>query len=92
VEEARLGPDMLRDVRQKGDDVMLHLSLDRVDAFDLESAALPHSRGRFLRHDAELCHRIERVRLDLEPDAETGLGGPDGAHQGPRVTSNHDGS
>ena len=35
MEEARLGPDMLGEVGEEGDDVVLGLALDRVDARDL---------------------------------------------------------
>ena len=38
---------------------------------------VPDRLGRLLRHHAELGHRVERVRLDLEPDAVAGLRLPD---------------
>ena len=38
VDEARLRPDMLGEVGQEGDDVVLGLALDLVDALDLELA------------------------------------------------------
>ena len=42
VDEARLGADVLGEVGEEGDDVVLGLALDLVDARDLEGAALPH--------------------------------------------------
>ncbi len=39
VHEPRLRPDMLGEVGQEGDDVVLGLALDLVDAVDLELAA-----------------------------------------------------
>ena len=45
VQEARLGPDMLGDTGQEGDDVVLRLGLDRVDPVDVERRAflrVPH--------------------------------------------------
>ncbi len=44
VHEARLGPDVLGQVRQEGDDVVLDLALDGVDAGDVEPALRPLSQ------------------------------------------------
>jgi hypothetical protein len=41
VHEARGRPDMLGEVGEEGDDVVLGLALDRVDALDLPLALLP---------------------------------------------------
>ena len=49
MDEARLGPDMLGEVGEEGDDVVLGLALDLVDARDLELAALAHRLGRAVR-------------------------------------------
>ena len=46
MQEARFGPDMLGDRGEKGDDVVLHLALDRVDAGDVEAAAFLNRRRR----------------------------------------------
>ena len=51
VQEARLRADDLGDVGQEGDDVVLHLALDLVDALDVERAALPQR----LRSPAGIC-------------------------------------
>ena len=40
MHEARLGPDDLGQMGQEGDDVMLGLALDRIDAGDVENGAL----------------------------------------------------
>ena len=72
MHEARLGPDDLGEVGEEGDDVVLDLALDLVDARDVElgvPALVPDRLGRGLRDDAELGHGVGRVRLDLEPDA-----------------------
>ncbi len=91
VDEARLRPDMLGQVGQKGDDVVMRLALDLVDARDLEGAALAHRPGRALRDDAELGLRLAGQRLDLEPDAKAVLGRPDRRHLRPAVTRDHAG-
>ena len=82
---ARLRPDDLREVRQEGDDVVLDLGLDRIDAGDVEFGGLalfPDLLCGVLRNDAELGHGVGRVRLDLEPDAEFRLRRPDRRHFG----------
>ncbi len=95
VQEAGFRPGALRDVSQEGDDVVLGLGLDRVDALDVERArlgiGLPHGAGGFPGDDAQVGHRIEGMRLDLEPDAETAFGGPDRDHIGTRVARDHHG-
>ena len=45
--------------------------------------------GGGLRHDADLGHGVERMRLDLEPDAEAGLRRPDRRHFGSGVARDH---
>ena len=79
VHEARLGADDLGEMGQERDDVVLGLALDLVDAGDVEGRVarlVPDGLGGFLRDDAELGHGVGRMRLDLEPDAETGLRRP----------------
>ena len=92
VHEARLGADELGQVSEEGDDVVLHLALDLVDARGVEDglrAFLPDRRGGLARHHAELRQRRRRVRLDLEPDAEARLGRPDRHHLGTAVAGDH---
>ena len=74
MHEARFRADDLRQMGQEGDDVVLDLGLDRVDARDIEGRGAPLSRMVFAASfgiSAELGHRVGGVRLDLEPDAET---------------------
>jgi len=85
MHEARLRPDDFGKMRQEGDDVVLDLGLDGVDAGDVELGGLslgPDFLGGFLRDDAELGHAICRMRLDLEPDAEARFRRPDRDHLG----------
>jgi hypothetical protein len=92
VHEARLGPYVLGQMREEGDDVVLDLALDLVDAGRVElglGALVPDRFGRALGDQAELRHGGGRVRLDLEPDAKARLAGPDRSHLGPGVAGNH---
>ena len=92
VDEARLRADDLGEMGQERDDVVLHLALDRVDALHVEGglgALLPDHLGRLLRDDAEVGERRRGMGLDLEPDAELGLGRPDGHHLGAAVAGDH---
>ena len=92
MDEARIRADDLGQMRQEGDDVVLGLALDLVDARDVEGggvALFPDRLRRLLRDDAELGQRVAGMRLDLEPDAEPGFGRPDGDHFGPRIAGDH---
>lgn len=92
VHEARLGPDDLGEVGEEGDDVVLDLALDGIDARDVEFgglALLPDLGGGRFRDDAELGHGVGRVRLDLEPDAIARLRVPDRGHCGPGIARDH---
>ena len=89
MQEPRFGTDVLSDVRQEGNDIMLSLALDFVDARDFELATFPDSLGGFLRNDAEFGERIACVRLDFEPDAELVLRFPDFCHLGSAVAWDH---
>ncbi len=83
VHEARFRPDDLGKMGQKGDDVVLGLALDLLDARDVEGRVLalgPDGLGGFLRDDPELRHGVGGMRLDLEPDAKARLGRPDRRH------------
>ena len=53
------------------------------------SSASPHRLGRLVRHHAELGHRVQRMRLDLEPDPEARLRLPEGGHGGAGIARNH---
>src|SRR6185437_12526708 len=89
MDEARLGPDMLGDVGEKGDDVVPRLALDLVDARDLEFAALAQRLRRAFRHHAGLRQCFGGGDLDVEPDAEPVLRRPNGAHLRPGITGDH---
>src|SRR5438477_10691680 len=92
MHKARLGSDDLREMGEKGDDVVLGLALDLVDAGHVElgiAALVPNGAGGSFRHHAELHHGIGGMGLDLEPDAKTGLGLPDGSHFGAAVAGDH---
>jgi hypothetical protein len=92
MHEARFGADDLGEMGQEGDDVVLGLALDLVDAVDVEGHVLALGPDRLcglLRDDAELGQRVAGVRLDLEPDAEAGLGRPDGDHFGAGIAGDH---
>ena len=92
MHEARFGTDDFSQMRQEGDDVVLGLALDLVDARDVEGRILrlgPDRLCRVLRDDAKFRQRIGRVRLDLEPDLEAGLRLPDRGHFRAGVARDH---
>ena len=92
MHEARLRPDDLGEMGEEGDDVVLDLALDRVDARDVElgvPALVPDRLGGVLRDDAEFGHGVGGMRLDLEPDAKARLGRPDRRHFGPGIARDH---
>ena len=84
MDEARLGPDTLREVREEGDHVVLGLALDLVDARDVvRRRACARSPWRRSRGTTPASASASvAMRLDLEPDAEAVLRLPDGAHLG----------
>src|SRR5262249_45845647 len=70
-------------MRKKGDDVVLGLALDLLDARDVEGGVLalsPDGIGGVLRDNTELRHGVGGMRLDLEPDAKARLRRPDRRH------------
>jgi len=89
MQEARRLAHMLGDIGQEGDDVMLGLALDLVDAGDIPAGALADLGRRRLRHDAEFGHGVGSVGLDLEPDAVAILRLPDLGHFRAAVTGDH---
>ena len=83
VHEARLGPDDFGEVGEKGNNIVLGLALDLVDAVDIELRRLalgPDFLRRCLRDHAELGHGVGGMGLDLEPDAKARLRRPDRRH------------
>ena len=94
MHEARLGADDLGEVGEEGDDVVLGLALDLVDAADVEGGVLglrPDRLGGLFGDDAELGQRVRRMRLDFEPDLEPGLRLPDRGHFRTGVAGDHRG-
>ena len=92
MHEARLGADDFGEVGQEGDDVMLGLALDLVDARDVEGGVLalgPDGLGGVLRDHAEFGQSVRRVCLDLEPDLEARLRLPDRGHFRAGVAGDH---
>src|SRR5262249_13954830 len=92
VYEAGLRTDDFREMREEGNDVVLDLRFDRIDACDVEFGSLalvPDFPGGVLWDDAEPGHGVGGVRLDLEPDAEFRFRRPDRGHLGAGVARNH---
>ncbi len=92
MHEARLGADDLGQMGQEGDDVVLDLGLDGVDAGDVEHrgfALVADGFGGILGDQAQFGHGIGRMRFDLEPDAEFGFRRPDGGHFRPGIARDH---
>src|SRR5258708_39026152 len=89
---ARLRADDLGQMREEGDDVVLDLAFDRVDARDVEGRVLsffPDFPCRLFRNEPEFGHGVGGVSLDLEPDAEARLGRPDRGHPRPGIARDH---
>ncbi len=92
MDEPRLRPDDLGEMGQEGDDVVLDLALDLVDAGDVEFGVLafrPYGLRRLFRHDAERGERVGGMGFDLEPDPVARLRVPDRGHLGPGVAGDH---
>ena len=92
MHEARFRSDDLGQMGEEGDDVMLDLALDLVDPRDVELGVLalfPDFLGGVFRHHAQLGQRVGGMRLDLEPDAEFGLGRPDRNHLFAGIAGDH---
>ena len=92
MHETRLRPDDFRQMGEEGDDVVLGLALDFVDARDIEPGVLalgPDCRRRGFGNDPELGHGVGGMRLDFEPDAKARLRRPDRRHFRPGVARDH---
>jgi hypothetical protein len=70
MDEAGIRTDIFGEVGQEGDNVVLGLTLDLVDAGDFPFALLPDRLGRRFGNDAQFGLGIAGVSLDFEPDAE----------------------
>ena len=95
MQESRLGAADLLDMGQEGDDVVAGRGLDRLDPGRVDQLlAACGDRGgqgadRLRRDGAEFRHRLGGGELDVEPDAEPGLGREDRRHLGPAVARDH---
>src|SRR6185369_4107680 len=95
VQVARGEPALLLEEGEEGDDVVLRRALDLVDARDVGGPELEAGEGLLelgevgLGHLAERDHRLAGGELDVEPDAEAALGGPDAGHLRARVARDH---
>src|SRR3984957_3571412 len=89
VQPTRLRYDLLGYCSGEGDDVVLHLGFDLVDAVEVEAALFAHGLGGRLRHQSGLGERFRGCELDLEPGLKLVLVTPDAADVGAGVTSNH---
>lgn len=81
--------DVLGDGSGEGDDIVLDLCLDGVDALDGEVALVADGIGGLLRDEAEARECLGGGGLHLEPAAVLVLVGPDAAHSGACVAGNH---
>ena len=90
MHEARFGPDMLGDAREKGDDVVLDLALDLVDARDVEAPRVAQRLRGAGRNLPEPLHRFGGKRLDFQPDLIFAVIGPDGRHLRPGIAGDHE--
>ncbi len=92
VQEARLRTDDLGHVGEEGDDVVLGDPLDLVDPVGVPEhvlALFPDGLGGQLGNGPERGHGVGGMGLDLEHDAEFGLGRPDGGGFGAGITGDH---
>ena len=93
MQKPRLRPDDLRHMGQEGDNVVLYLALNLIDALDVKhciASLCPDGRCRICRNDAQLRHLIGGVSLDLEHDTKTGLGVPDLGEGGTGIARDHE--
>ena len=74
----------------EGDDVVLDLPFDFVDALHVEAGVLAQQARGFGRHDAEFGQGFGGGQFHFEPLLELVLVAPDPAHFGTRVSGNHD--
>lgn len=83
--------DNFRQMGQEGDDVVLGDGFDLVDASDVELDVLgfPDGLRVFPWDHAQSGLRVAGMGLDLVPNAELGLGGPDGDHFGAGIARDH---
>ena len=86
MQPARFRPDFLGHSSGEGDDVVLHLGFDLVDAIEVEVTLFADGDGRRLRHQSGFGERFSGCQFDLEPGAELVLVAPDMPHFGAGIT------
>ena len=59
MQPARLRTDLLRDCCGEGDDVVLYLRFDVIDALQVEIAFVADGRGGLARHNAVFSQRFD---------------------------------
>ena len=95
MEESRLRAADLLDVGEEGDDVVPRRGLDLLDPGGIDQPLAVGGDGggqgahRLGRDGADRRHRLGGGQLDVEPDAEPGLGREDRRHLGPAVARDH---
>ncbi len=89
MDEAGLGADVLGHGGEKGDDVVLHLGFDGVDAGDVELPLFADHRHRFLGNHPQLGLTLAGQGFYLQPDPKTVLRLPDPGHFLAGVTFDH---
>ncbi len=77
------------DVGEEGDDVMLGLGLDLLDAGHLEAGLLPDMGHGGLGNQAVEGHGLQGGQLHLEPGVKFIFFRPDAGHLGSAVAWNH---
>ncbi len=83
------GVDVLGDGGGEGDDVVLDLGFDLIDAVDGEGAALADGVGRGLRDEAELREGLGCCDFNGKPALVLVGVGPDAAHLGAGIAVDH---
>ena len=89
VEEAPVVTHRLRDRGHEGDHVVLHLVLDFLHTGDVDPRPLAEPARRRQGHVAALRQDIDQSELHVEPATEAGLFGPELAHLGAGVATDH---
>jgi len=80
MDPARGRADIFGDSLEERDDIMVRAFLDLADFFDVEGPLRANLGGVGFRDRAEFGHRLAGEGLDLEPDFEFALFGPNGPH------------
>src|SRR5262249_11973485 len=86
---ARRWSHVFTDVFEKSDDVVIRALFDLKDSRDRKSRALANFGSVLFRNLAKLGHCLAGQHLDLKPDLEFALFGPDSAHLRPGIAGDH---